>query len=103
MQALSLQKVMTMAYGTARVQTAFRLPVELVERLKREAQLQGRSLNNYVEEALTRATQAKWPKLPKDYAASPEDLFHYKGHIPSPSQEMLKADPKLAHIWNKGA
>ena len=89
--------------STKRVQTAFRLPVELIERVKWKAQRENRSVNNYVEDILTKATQAQWPRLPKGYTASAADLFNYKGHVPSPTQEMLEADPKLAYIWNKGA
>jgi hypothetical protein len=87
----------------ARIQTAFRLKPELLSRLKRQAEKQNKSLNAYVEDILERKTRVEWPKLPKDYTASPEDLFSFKGQIPSPTEEMLKIDPKLAYLWSKGA
>ena len=86
----------------ARIQTAFRLPQELLARVKREAKRRNQSVNAFVEEVLDKETGLKLPKLPKNYAISADDLFSYKGHIPSPTQEMLNNDPKLAHIWNKG-
>ena len=88
---------------TASIQTAFRLKPGLIARLKREAQRQGKSVNALVTEILDRETRLEWPTLPKDYSATAEDLFTTKGHIPSPTEEMLKANPKLAYIWKKGA
>ena len=87
----------------ARIQTAFRLRPELLSRLKHQAEKQNKSVNAYVEDILSRETRLGWPKLPKDYTASPEDLFSVKGQIPSPTEEMLKIDPKLAYLWSKGA
>lgn len=92
-----------MAYSVNKVQTAFRLPLNLLSRLKRNAQLENKSLNAYVEEILTREAKVEWPKLPKGYSASADDLFQTKGHVPSPTKEMMASDPKLAYIWNKGA
>ena len=92
-----------MASTVIRKQTAFRLPVELMERLKWQARRDKKSLNAYVEDILTKELEKEWPKLPLDYSATADELFSCKEHIPSPSKEMLKADPKLAYIWNKGA
>lgn len=39
-------------YNTTRKQTAFRLQAELIDRLKKNAKLENRSLNNYVESIL---------------------------------------------------
>lgn len=86
-----------------RIQTAFRIKPELISRLKREAHSKGISMNALVEEILDRVTRVEWPALPKGYTASADDLFETKGHIPSPTEEMLKLNPKLSHIWNKGA
>lgn len=88
---------------TASVQTAFRLKPDLLNRLKREAQRKGKSVNALVNEILDRETRVEWPVLPKGYMATADDLFTSKGHIPSPTEEMLKSNPKLAYIWKKGA
>ena len=86
-----------------KIQTAFRLRPSLLERIKKEASFRKQSVNAYVETVLERETQLIWPKLPKEFFEEPEDLFNCKGHIPSPTKEMLETDPKLAHIWNIGA
>ena len=86
----------------ASVQTAFRFPPELVARIKREAKRNKKSVNAFVTEILDRRTKLEWPVLPKDYSATADELFTCQGQIPSPTEEMLKTDPKLAYLWNKG-
>ena len=90
-----------MAYVTNRVQTAFRLPVELLEGLKRQAQREGRSLNSYVEHILEEKVKWELPKLLVDYEISEEIKSMHCVELREPSLEELEADPKLAHIWNK--
>ncbi len=91
-----------MAYTVTRKQTAFRLPSDLLARVKRRAQQENKSLNALVEEILSQSVQRELPGLPKDYATTAADLFNYKGQVPSPTREMLRKDPKLDHIWSKG-
>lgn len=85
----------------ARIQTAFRLRPELLSRLKHQAEKQNKSVNAYVEDILSRETRLGWPKLPKDYTASPEILSMHCFKLNEPTAEELAADPKLAYLWNK--
>ena len=76
----------------SRAQTIVRFPVELMERLKYQAKRA-----NMLDEA----TAVKAPRLRE---VSEEDrawAAKYK-IIPAPTKEQLDADPKLAHITNKG-
>ena len=57
-----------------RIQTAFRFPPELLEKMKKMAKRNGQSLNAYVESLFERETRIKLPKLPKDYRVS-EDIL----------------------------
>ena len=50
-----------------RIQTAFRFPPELLERMKMAAKRNGQSLNAYAESLFERETRIELPKLPKDY------------------------------------
>ena len=84
-----------------RVQTAFRLREDLLERLKYKAKRQNMSLNAYVEQVLDEETRTKIPKLPKDFKIDPV-LASFCGFMKAPTQEQLDSDPKLAYLWEKG-
>lgn len=90
-----------MAYSVNKVQTAFRLPVDLLERLKRQAQREGRSLNNYVEHVLEEEVALVFPTLPKNYVISEEIKSMHCIELNEPAPEELEADSKLAYLWNK--
>lgn len=81
------------------IQTAFRIPEELLSRVKREAKRRGTSVNAYVLEVLDRETRVEWPKLPKDYKVSQEilDLQCVK-EWKEPTEEELREDPRMAAI-----
>lgn len=81
------------------IQTAFRIPEELLSRVKREAKRRGTSINAYVLEVLDRETRVEWPKLPKDYKVSQEilDLQCVK-EWKEPTEEELREDPRMAAI-----
>ena len=82
-----------------RIQTAFRLPQELLARVKKEAARKDLSVNAYVEEVLDRETRIDWPKLPKDFDISQEILdFQIIHEWTPPTPEELEEDPKLAAI-----
>ena len=85
--------------GNARIQTAFRLPQDLLARVKREAKRKNLSVNAYVEDVLDRETRIDWPKLPKDFSVSQEILdFQIIHKWTPPTPEELEEDPKLAAI-----
>lgn len=89
--------------SSSRVQTAFRLKYDLVERLKRQAKALNSSLNNYVEMILIRATEPDFPKIQKGYQISEEtrNLCGFVKTIERPTDEEMSNNPKLARIWNK--
>lgn len=90
-----------MAYSVNKVQTAFRLPVDLLDRLKQQAQREGRSLNNYVEHILDEELALEFPRLPSDYEISEEIKSMHCVELKEPTPQELEADPKLAYLWNK--
>lgn len=81
------------------IQTAFRIPEDLLARMKREAKKRGTSLNAFVIDVMNRETRVEWPHLPKDYKVSQEilDLQCVK-NWKEPSREELEEDPRLAAI-----
>ena len=84
---------------TTRVQTAFRFSPDLLDRLKRNAKREKKSLNRYVEDIMERETRLEWPRLPQDYPVSEEILsLRCTGHWVEPSREELEADPRMAHV-----
>lgn len=87
---------------TIRIQTAFRLPPELLERMKRTAKKRKVSLNQLVEQIIDRETRLELPKLPKDFKVS-DEILQMNGCIKwgEPTEEELAADPKLAYLWEK--
>ena len=87
---------------TPSIQTAFRIPEELLSRVKREAKRRGTSVNAYVLDVLDRETRVEWPKLPKDYKVSQEILdLQCVGQLREPTAEEFAADPRLEYLWNK--
>ena len=76
-------------------QTAFRLPADLLGRLKRNAKRQNLSLNAYVTGILERETTLQFPKLTPEDASGEQPMFCCTG---MPSRERIDADPKLAHL-----
>ena len=85
-----------------RIQTAFRFPPELLEKMKRMAKRNGQSLNAYAETIFERETRLEWPVLPKDLKVS-DEILQMNGCIKwgKPTKEELAADPKLAYLWEK--
>ena len=84
---------------TIRVQTAFRVPPDLLERLKRTAKREKKSLNRYVEDIMERETRLEWPRLPRDYSVSQDILsLRCTGRWEEPSREELESDPRMAHV-----
>lgn len=82
-----------------RTQTAFRLPQDLLSKVKREAKRKGMSVNAYVEETLERETRIEWPKLPKNFTASQEILdLQIIHNWEDPTPKELEEDPRLAGI-----
>ena len=86
---------------TTRVQTVLRLEPELLERVKRRARKEKKSLNRFIEQLLERETSLHFPTLPKDFTISDEILGLGQFHLEEPSAEELAADPKLAYLWEK--
>ena len=81
-----------------RIQTAFRFPPELLEKMKKKAKRSGQSLNAYAESLFERDTRIKLPRLPKDYTVSDDILaLRCTGQWEEPTREELEADPRLAH------
>ena len=84
------------------IQTAFRIPEDLLARIKREAKRRGTSVNAYVVDILDKETEVEWPKLPKDFKVSQEILnLRCVNELREPTPEELAADPKLEYLWNK--
>ncbi len=90
------------ADNTRMVQTTVRLPIELVNRVKRQAKRENRSFNSFVEHTLYKATELVFPKLkPEDFIISDEIKSLTAKNFRRPSQEELDADPKLAYLVEK--
>lgn len=86
---------------SVRIQTAFRLPQDLVTRLKYKARQQKKSLNAFVQDLLEREAGSTWPVLPEGFKVSDEIKGLRVASLPKPSERELDADPKLAYLWNK--
>lgn len=96
------KKELTMATTVTRVQTAFRLPPELLARVKYHARRENLSVNSYVERVLDRATALVFPFLPEDTKIDDDILaFAGKVHLRPFTKEELDADPKLAYLVEK--
>lgn len=88
---------------TTRVQTAFRLDTGLLNRLKRKAKAEGRSVNSIVEDTLNKTFPAEpvWPKvnIPKEIPAEIKAL-QIQEFKPFTKKE-LEEDPKLEYLVHK--
>ena len=87
---------------TRRIQTAFRLEESLLNRLKKKASRQNKSLNSYVE-ALLRADVRDEPEYPKVSFPIPHSarISRMLDVIPAFTDEELEKDEKLAYILGK--
>ena len=96
-----MKKDNTMRTATRRVQTAFRLDENLVNRLKIKARSQDRSLNALVEEALMQLAPAEpeFPVIDDEMEISPELLALQLPRSFTP--EEIAADDRLAYILSK--
>jgi hypothetical protein len=83
---------------TTRIQTGLRFRPALIEKLKIKAKRSNKSFNKYVEDLLEKDVADEFPHLNReDFIKNNEFLALGKtiGEIP---QEVIDADPKLAHI-----
>lgn len=85
----------------ARIQTVIRFREDILNRARFKAKQKNMSLNAYLEEVVTQAVKPRIPKLPKDFKIDP-DIARFSGLMPTPTQEQLAADDRLAYIYNKG-
>ena len=100
------------------MQTAIRLTPELLERVKRSAKREHRSVNSFIENILDKATEPVYPRIGPDFRVSDEilslrstsyrrpsqetiDAFRGSVSFKHPTQEQLDADPKLAYLVKK--
>ena len=85
-----------------RIQTAFRLEETLLNRLKKKASRQHKSLNSYVE-ALLKADVRNEPEYPKVSFPIPHSTRASRmlDIIPGFTDEDLEKDEKLAYILGK--
>ena len=85
-----------------RIQTAFRLEESLLNRLKKKASRQNKSLNSYVE-ALLKADVRSEPEYPKVSFPIPHSarVSRMLDILPAFSDEELQNDDKLAYILGK--
>lgn len=84
-----------------RVQFITRLSPELMNRVKRAAKRQNRSVNSFIEHTLEKATGPEFPKLPADFKVSDEILNMACFKLPTPTQEELDDDAKYAYLYEK--
>lgn len=88
--------------NTRRIQTAFRLEEPLLNRLKKKASRQNKSLNSYVE-ALLRADvrdEPEYPKVPFPIRHSVR-VSRMLDILPAFTDEEIESDEKLAYILGK--
>ena len=85
-----------------RIQTAFRLEEPLLDRLKRKASLQDKSLNSYVE-ALLKADVRDDPQYPEVSFPIPHSarVSSMLDILPAFTDRDLAEDDKLAYILGK--
>ena len=96
--------------GVRTIQTAFRFSPEFVDRLKRRARLEKKSVNAYVEEAVEKALDSgndpyallaaklKEVKVPQDISPEVKALSYFKVEF---TAEELAADDRLSYILGK--
>jgi hypothetical protein len=87
---------------TRRIQTAFRLEESLLNRLKKKAGRQNKSLNSYVE-ALLKADVRDEPEYPRVTFPIPQSarVSRMLDILPGFTDEELQNDDKLAYILGK--
>lgn len=87
---------------TRRIQTAFRLEESLLNRLKKKAGRQNKSLNSYVE-ALLKADVRDEPEYPRVSFPIPQSarVGRMLDILPGFTDEELQNDDKLAYILGK--
>lgn len=87
---------------TRRIQTAFRLEESLLNRLKKKAGRQNKSLNSYVE-ALLKADVRDEPEYPRMSFPIPQSarVSRMLDILPGFTDEELQNDDKLAYILGK--
>lgn len=83
------------------IQTGIRMDASLYERLKRQARLQNRSLNNLIVTILDNATGLKFPTIEEKELEIDEDLLQLGGVIGDIPNELLERDPKIAYILSR--
>lgn len=88
--------------NTRRIQTAFRLDESLLNRLKKKAKRQNKSLNGYVE-ALLKADVRDEPEYPKVSFPIPHSarVSRMLDIVPAFADEEIEKDEKLAYILGK--
>ena len=84
-----------------KIQTAFRFPPELLERMKRTAIKRKVSLNQLVEQTMDRETRLELPAPPGDSSISEEIKQLHCLKLTRPTEEEFAADPKLEYLWKK--
>lgn len=87
--------------STTRVQTAFRLEPELLERMKWEAKKRNVSLNRLVEDAMEQALRPKLPDFLSETPISDEIRQLHCLELIRPTEEEFAADPRLEYLWKK--
>ena len=84
-----------------RIQTAFRFPSELLERMKRTAKKRKISLNQLVEQTMDRETRLELPALSNDVHITEEIRQLHCLNLTRPTDEEFAADPRLEYLWKK--
>ena len=90
-----------MRENAVKIQTAFRFPPELLERMKRTAIKRKVSLNQLVEQTMDRETRLDLPAAPKDIVVSEEIKQMHCLRLTRPTEEEFAADPRLEYLWKK--
>ena len=90
-----------MSEAAVKVQTAFRFPPELLDRMKRTALKRKVSLNQLVEQTMDRETRLELPATPGDIVISEEIKQLHCLKLTRPTEEEFAADPRLEYLWKK--
>ncbi len=84
-----------------RIQTAFRFPPELLDRMKRMAIRKQISLNQLVEQTMDRETRLELPSVSMGPHIVEEIKQLHCLKLTRPTDEEFAADPKLEYLWKK--
>ena len=87
--------------NSGRIQTGIRMAPSLLERLKRNAKKERRSLNNYIIRILEQAVEPSIPKLNLSGFKIDDDLKRLGGLVGHISDEQIQRDPRLKSILGK--